>query len=87
MLDLAKLAVSSFDELIEKRRELSNELAILDTLLEHLHQAEGRRSGTAGRGFMSTRGRLFLRMSAGRADRVRRSRSCARRGARSAPVR
>jgi hypothetical protein len=55
MLDLAELAVSSFDELVKKRRELSDELAMLDTVLERLHQAHA--TGGPARPHVHTAGR------------------------------
>jgi hypothetical protein len=38
MLDLVELAVSSADELIKKRCQLVEELALLDALIEHVRQ-------------------------------------------------
>lgn len=39
MRDLLELAVSSDDELMKKRRQLVEELAILDAVIEHVDRA------------------------------------------------
>jgi hypothetical protein len=39
MLDLAELAVSSVHDLTKKRCQLAEELAMLDALIERVHQS------------------------------------------------
>jgi hypothetical protein len=51
MIDLNELAVASVEDLIKKRRQLAEGLAILDMLIRHIGSRKGRdHPGTQGVG-------------------------------------
>jgi hypothetical protein len=55
MLDLSELAVCSIDEMIRKRGQLTDELAMLDRLIEHIRLSGATRARLRSRATMPSK--------------------------------